>query len=172
MKKYFWFLSICFAWFSIQGCGQNDSAGGATSLKLKNISTLEEVYVVAKKSKNVRSMLISHKDTIIAQEYFDRYPNDSLDHMRSVTKSVMASLIGIALDKGIIENIHEPITKYFGEAAKGKEKITVWHLLTMTSGIKWDEGASGYNAWIRSGDHINYVLNKPHDSFSWKGLEL
>lgn len=94
---------------------------------------LQAAYKIAHKTDNIRSFLVSKEDTLIAEQYFDRYGRDSLDHVRSVTKSVMAILIGIAIDQGIISSVNDSIGKYLGKKANGKTHITIKHLLTMTS---------------------------------------
>lgn len=57
----------------------------------------------------------------------------------SVTKSILSALIGIAIEKGYIKNVDVPIIHYFPQFDKDKEdeRITIKHLLTMTSGLHW-----------------------------------
>jgi CubicO group peptidase (beta-lactamase class C family) len=91
--------------------------------------------------------------------------------MRSVSKSITSLLVGIAIDHRLIASADEPVLKFFPEysAVKtaGWDSITLRHLLTMSSGIKWDENLPwtdpgndephlGYEA-----DPIRYVLSKP-----------
>jgi CubicO group peptidase (beta-lactamase class C family) len=63
--------------------------------------------------------------------------------VRSISKSVTSLLVGIAIDRGLIPSIDEPIFKSFPEFASlrspEKDRILVRHLLTMSSGMKWDE---------------------------------
>lgn len=76
----------------------------------------------------------------------------------SITKSIISILIGIMVDKGLIKNIHEPIHHYFPEILKFnnpmKEEITLFHLLTMTSGIQVGNFQSSKN-WIK------FILDQP-----------
>ena len=76
----------------------------------------------------------------------------------SITKSVMSILIGIMVDKGLIKNIHEPIHHYFPEILEfkdqKKEGITIFHLLTMTSGLQVGRYQSSKN-WIK------FILEQP-----------
>ena len=106
---------------------------------------------------------MNQNNVMVANQYYDEYSRDSLDHVRSVTKTVMSTLIGIAIDKGIISGVDASIGKYLGNTALDKRNITIKHLLTMTSGISWNEGANaaGYNAWATSPNELEYVLNKP-----------
>lgn len=140
------------------GCAHQKSVNET----IKPPESLEEVYQMARKTSNLRSFLVWRDQELIGEEYFDRYSGDSLDHVRSVTKSVMATLIGIAIDQGIIEGVNDPIGKYI-EVPINKQNITIHHLLTMTSGIRWNEGANaeGYGAWSSSPNELKYVLDKP-----------
>lgn len=162
MKKGIWFtLVIALVWF--QSCGQSKSAGSTSKSNTTNFIDLSEVYDTARSLNNIRCLLISQNDKLIAGEYFKSYDSDSLDHLRSATKSVMSTLIGIAIDQGYIKGVDESISNYLGEKAMGKEAITIKHLLTMTSGLKWSEGA-GYNdnnKMMDSGNPVDFVLNLP-----------
>jgi CubicO group peptidase (beta-lactamase class C family) len=63
--------------------------------------------------------------------------------VRSVSKSVVSLLFGIALDRKLIASIDEPVLLYFPELAAlrtpEKDRVLLRHLLTMTSGLAWDE---------------------------------
>lgn len=148
----------------IQSCGQNQQPGHSEVFLPRTVhQDLDEAFSTARNAKNIRSLLVSHRGKIIGEEYFDHYASDSLDHVRSVTKSVMATLIGIALDKGIFPNLDASISSYINETPDDKRTITIGQLLTMNSGILWheDEGVAEFNNWVSSGDHLNYVLRRP-----------
>ncbi|HYZ10431.1 MAG TPA: serine hydrolase [Actinomycetota bacterium] len=59
-----------------------------------------------------------------------------------MAKSIVSTLMGIALDEGLIESVDDPVTEYVPELAERDrrfERITLQHLLTMSSGIRyWD----------------------------------
>src|ERR1700733_11192972 len=106
---------------------------------------------------NIHSMLILRHGKLIYENYFAGedevvgkgyagYVNHTIDDLhdcRSVSKSFTSACIGTAVKQGFIKSIDEPIFSYFKEYAKyfdaSKRKITIRHLLTMTSGLKWDE---------------------------------
>ena len=70
--------------------------------------------------------------------------------------------MGIALQKGLIKNIDEPIFNYFPEYQDYKDslkaKITIRHLLTMSSGLDWDEMGS-YGSLMNSEVRMDLSLN-------------
>jgi CubicO group peptidase (beta-lactamase class C family) len=99
------------------------------------------------------------------------YRATSLHSLQSVTKTVMGALIGIALQRREIASLDVPVERYFRDCPEWgsdprRAVLTLRHLLTMRSGIRWDE-ESAYtdpgNDWAgmeRSDDWIRYVLGK------------
>ncbi len=78
-------------------------------------------------------------------------PHDSntLHNIESITKGVMALLVGIAFDRGWLKELDAPIFSFFPEYADlrtpEKDRITVRHLLSMTSGLDWPERGISVN---------------------------
>jgi len=90
--------------------------------------------------------------------------------MHSVTKSVMSALIGIAIDKGYIEDVNQTITELLPDRKisnldERKKLITLKDLLTMTSGLDCKDATA--NNWAgtiaikESDDWTQYALNLP-----------
>lgn len=86
------------------------------------------------------AFLIIKNDTIQYEKYFNDYDQESVITSFSMAKSVTSILIGCALDEGLIKSIEEPITNYIPELRKnGFEKVTIKHVLQMTSALKFNE---------------------------------
>lgn len=86
------------------------------------------------------AFLIIRNDTIQYEKYFKGYDNHSIVPSFSMAKSVTSILIGCAIDEGLIKSVDEPITNYIPELRKnGFDKVTIKHVLQMTSGIKFNE---------------------------------
>ncbi len=86
------------------------------------------------------AFLIIKNDTIQYEKYFKGYDQQSIVPSFSMAKSVTSILIGCAIDEGLIKSVDEPITQYIPELSKrGFDKVTIKHLLQMTSGIKFNE---------------------------------
>lgn len=87
----------------------------------------------------------------------------------SITKSIVSILIGIMVDKGMITNIHEPLQNFFPEldALKDPQKreITIFHLLTMTSGLQAGQFQGSKN-WIKFIVE-QPVIHKPGSTFQY-----
>jgi CubicO group peptidase (beta-lactamase class C family) len=86
------------------------------------------------------AFLIIKNDSIQYEKYFKGYDKESIVPSFSMAKSVTSILIGCAIDEGLIKSVDEPITNYIPELTKkGFDKVTIKHLLQMTSGIKFNE---------------------------------
>jgi len=101
------------------------------------------------KFKEVHSLLIFKNNRLVLEEYFQghKYQWDAPNHhgelvtwdrdmmhvCQSVTKSITSACIGIAIDEGFIESVHQSIFDYLPEHqhlnTDGKDKITIEHLL-------------------------------------------
>ncbi len=104
------------------------------------------------------------KDGIVSYEkYFKGCTANSRVHVYSVTKSVISILIGIALDKGYIENIEKKVLDYFPEykVKRGETKIqniTLRDMLTMTAPYKYRFFAP-YIKYFTSSDWVKFSLD-------------
>jgi CubicO group peptidase (beta-lactamase class C family) len=94
-------------------------------------------------SSGTTAFLVIHNDEVLYERYFDGYDETSLQTSFSMAKSFASALVGIAIDEGHIKSVNEPITNYIPELLENDarfESITIRHLLTMSSGIKYEEG--------------------------------
>jgi CubicO group peptidase (beta-lactamase class C family) len=99
------------------------------------------------------AFLVVHDDDLVYERYFDGYDEHSIHTSFSMAKSFASSLVGIAIDEGSIKSVDEPITNYIPELLEKDERfesITIRHLLTMSSGIKYEEG--GDLPWSEEAD--------------------
>lgn len=107
------------------------------TLKLGNKSVAFDK--VLEDNKTVAFLIIKN-DSIQYEKYFKGYNQESIIPSFSMAKSVTSILIGCAIDEGLIKSIDEPIINYIPELKKnGFEKVTIKHLLQMTSALKFSE---------------------------------
>lgn len=84
--------------------------------------------------------VIIKNDSLIHEEYWDGYNADSYTNSFSMAKTFVSVLIGIAIDEGKIKSVDQKVGDFLPEYASGENaKLTVKNLLTMSSGIDFDE---------------------------------
>jgi CubicO group peptidase (beta-lactamase class C family) len=119
------------------------------------------------------SVLVVRHGYIVLEEYFNGYDQHDKHHIQCVTKGFTSALIGIALDKGLIESVDQKMIDFFPDRTIAnmdarKQQITLEHLLTMYDGLDWHEGDYPYTdkrntlgqMWV-SEDAVQYVLDRP-----------
>jgi CubicO group peptidase (beta-lactamase class C family) len=127
-------------------------------------SSLEAVAQSAASLPRLKSLLVSHRGELVLERYFHGARASQFANIKSASKSVISALTGIAIAKGYIKGVDQPIVDYFPELAKdpepGKREITIEDLLTMRSGLASTSGR-GYGAWVQSRNWVRYVLQRP-----------
>jgi CubicO group peptidase (beta-lactamase class C family) len=108
--------------------------------------------------KNTQSVVIVRDGTIVAEWYADDRDRDSFAASWSVAKSVTSSLIGIALDRGEIPSIDEPMTTYVPDwEGTERDDIVLRDVLEMASGLTWVEDYDPSN--LTNSDVAEMVLD-------------
>jgi CubicO group peptidase (beta-lactamase class C family) len=109
-------------------------------------------------------VVVRHGAIGFERYYGDSYGQDDPVKIRSITKSVTGTLIGMAIDDGVLslnDNLGDLIPDFIPSGADPiTPSITVEHLLTMTSGWDWDIHAD-YPAIIGSDNWTDLTLGLP-----------
>jgi len=107
---------------------------------LKNLDD----YIKVKRYRLVNSVLAYENNELIFEQYYNKRTENSRNQIKSVWKSILSLTLGICLDKGLIQSIDEPISRYLSQFSENNypwhRLITIRHLLTMSSGIYWNGG--------------------------------
>ena len=124
------------------------------------------------------SFLVVKNNQVIYEQYWDEHHPETVSNSFSAAKTVVSMLIGIALDEGYIKSLDEPVRKYIPEfSGKGKEKITIRHLLMMASGLDWgesgknplSENAESYYGWdLRGLVTRQHAIQEPGKEFIYQ----
>jgi CubicO group peptidase (beta-lactamase class C family) len=139
----------------------------------------------AGKYKNIHSLLVLRSGKLVAEAYFQgdderrgrplgtlRFDSDTIHDLRSVSKSVTSALFGIAMASGAIRDIDAPVLSYFPEyedlQTPERLRIRLRDVLSMTSGLEWDESSRPYGDPLNSetamdaaDDRYRYILARP-----------
>jgi CubicO group peptidase (beta-lactamase class C family) len=111
----------------------------------------------------LRSLLISVDGELVAERYFHGATARRAANIKSASKSLIAILVGIAIDRGQIPDVRQPIGTYFPQYVKNdpaKAAITIEDLLTMRSGLETTSNRN-YGRWVMSGNWVRHVLQQP-----------
>lgn len=108
----------------------------------------------------VNSIIIIRHGKICIERYFNGKNENSNQTVRSVSKSFLSAMVGIAVDKGLL-NLDQKFVDFYPEYRSAYDQrfnnITLRHLLTMRSGIRGDEEI--YFSFAFSGNWINTIAN-------------
>ncbi|MEO9891886.1 serine hydrolase [Aurantibacter sp.] len=123
------------------------------------------------KDNKLHSVLLIKNGELIIEEYFNGAATNLPHDLRSTTKSIRSILMGIAIDKGFIENVNDPIFKYLKSPTplknldNRKSEITIKQLLTMSSGLDcndWNKSSKGQEDKVyKKKDWLQYTLDLP-----------
>ena len=94
---------------------------------------------------NTTAFIVLHGDELLYEGYFNGADRESTQTSFSAAKSFTGTLVGIAIEEGIINSLDDPITDYLPELVERDprfEEITLRHLLSMTSGLRWERSDS------------------------------
>lgn len=94
------------------------------------------------------AFIVLHGDDLLYEAYFNGSNREATQTSFSVAKSFTATLVGIALEEGFISSLDDPLTDYLPELNEQDSRfghITLRHLITMSSGLGFREGASPWD---------------------------
>ncbi|MEJ7930548.1 serine hydrolase [Ramlibacter sp. AN1015] len=145
----------------------------------------EVVQTFVESSRNLHGLVVERQGRLVAEAYRDgsdrstysvwasrrHFDSDALHDIRSITKSIVALLWGIAEAEGSAPSVTTPVLDLLPALADlrsdGRDHITVADLLCMRSGLRWDE-SGGYGRWANDekgllwrADRARYVLDRP-----------
>ena len=132
----------------------------------------------------VHAILIERSGQLVYEEYFDgidqrwgepvgmvRMNAETIHDLRSVTKSVVSALVGIAMSEGAIRSLDQPVIEWFPEYPElntpERRLITLEHVITMTSGLEWNEDvpytdpANDEIVMNAQAEPLRYALSRP-----------
>ena len=133
-----------------------------------NHEHLQEGVAKLRESDRSLSVIVVKGGDIILEEYFNGSGRNHSNNVHSASKSIMSTLVGIAIDRGDIKSVDQPLSDFFPEYFsdtdnKFKQSLTVRHLLTMSAGFEWrHDPVRGTEIEIQSQpDWVNAILSLP-----------
>lgn len=139
---------------------QPDSRVGA-----RRAADFSAALAFAQANPPLTSVVIATADSVLAEGYWRGVGPNTPINAKSVAKSVLSALVGIALARGEIDRLDAPIHTWLGDYERyfddpAKRRITLEDLLTMRSGLR-STSFSNYGAWVAGSDWVRGQLRMP-----------
>jgi CubicO group peptidase (beta-lactamase class C family) len=117
---------------------------------------IEETFEHAGELPNLRSLIVSHDGNILAEQAFRGARLDRPTNIKSASKTIMSALVGIAIERGVLQGVDQPVASVLGQSIPADadtriRQVTIGHLLSMQAGLERTSGRN-YGAWISSGN--------------------
>lgn len=156
MRSHCAVLFLIFVGASAPGQGPLDGSGPGDKASGIDVATLRQLTKDIRSGKftNTHAVLIEHRGKLVFEEYFrgrdERFAQplgtvsmtaDTLHDLRSISKSVTSALLGICLRENFETAVNRSIGEYLPDLSltESQRTITLHHVLTMTTGLKWNE---------------------------------
>ena len=119
---------------------------------------------------NIDSVTIIRNGYMVVDATFFPFPPESRHIIHSCTKSIVSTLIGIAIEQGYIESVQQPVLDFFPERTAAnltadKEAMTLENILNMATGLKCQDSYlyrwRGLDEMQQSPDWVQFVLDLP-----------
>lgn len=111
------------------------------------------------------SVVVIHGGQVVFERYAEGLGPDSLMPSFSLSKSFAATLAGVLIDDGTLDLDERAPIEAWADPDDPRNAITVRHLLTMSSGLEWDETYGDESAdpyqLQQAGDHSAFVIERP-----------
>jgi len=126
------------------------------------------LHYIEEQDQNIHSLLVIRDGHIVVEAYYPPYTQDTKHILNSCTKSFVSALIGIAIANGQLRGTNSALMDFFPEYRRAdqdprKARITIEHLLTMSSGIDWPQFGPNniLNEMHKSKDWVKFILDRP-----------
>ena len=126
---------------------------------------LDSAFARAAKLPKLRSLLVSHGGVLVRERYFHGATRGRPTNLKSASKSIVSALVGIAIQRGELSGVRQPIAPFFVKELAAntdprKTWITVEDLLTMRSGLQ-TTSFFNYGRWVTSRNWVRSALAQP-----------
>lgn len=127
--------------------------------------TLSQILDVAAEHRQLQTIIIAHRGEILAERGYRSHSVAAPTNIKSASKSIISALVGIAIDKGILEGVDQKVAPLLKrdlppDPDRRLAEITIGHLLSMQAGLERTSGVN-YGRWVSSSNWVRAVLARP-----------
>lgn len=144
----------------------NDLAAGGPAAPITP-TALDVAFARAADLAPLTSLLVAHRGRLVREEYYRGLRPDRRVNVKSVSKSVISALVGIAIQQGHLRTAEQRLWEFYPERFAAESdvrwfRISLHDLLSMRTGL---ETASfhNYGPWVTSRNWVNWVLQRPFE---------
>ncbi len=130
---------------------------------------LQILGLIRSQKLNMHSVLVIRNGYIVTEVYYPPYATDIRHTIESNTKSIIGTLIGIAIEQGKIRNVDQKLVDFFPDQTiqnldEQKKAITLKHLLSMTAGLDCQDQTPAATGMYQTQTWVQYLLDLPMKS--------
>jgi CubicO group peptidase (beta-lactamase class C family) len=127
--------------------------------------SVAETLEAASSLSQLRAVVVARDGKIVAERGYGGHTPGESTNIKSASKSVISALVGIAIDKGLLEGVDQKIAPILAgdlpaERDPRLERITIGNLLSMQAGLERTSGAN-YGRWVASRNWVRAALAMP-----------
>jgi CubicO group peptidase (beta-lactamase class C family) len=113
----------------------------------------------------LKAVIVARDGDVLAERGYRGHSASAATNIKSASKSIVSALVGIAIDKGVLESADQPIAPLLASDLPSDpdprlRDITIGNLLSMQAGLERTSGAN-YGAWISSPNWVRDALARP-----------
>ncbi|RJS91798.1 class C beta-lactamase-related serine hydrolase [Salinisphaera sp. Q1T1-3] len=140
-------------------------AGWAQVADAAERARLDDIAARAGALPRTHTLLVAVDGEIVVDRGFRGHATDETANIKSLSKTVMATLVGAAIDRGVFDGVDQPIVALLGDRVPTDidprvRDIIVGQLLSMQAGLERTSGQN-YGAWVASRNWIADALQRP-----------
>jgi len=146
--------------------GEGERREPAAATRGLDAATMDRTVEAARQLPRLRALIVlRHGETLAEHRFNDGPPLDQPVNVKSASKSILSALIGIAIDKGVLEGVDQPLLSVLRDDAPPNpdprlRQVTVDHLLSMRAGLERTSGPY-YGQWVSSPNWVRHALSRP-----------
>lgn len=162
------FLASSLAFAAAPGCREGGPSPRPEPTTGLDPGLLARAETTAAALPRLHSLIVARDGQVLFERAWRGPGLDRPANVKSASKSVLAALAGIAIGRGVVRGVDQPIADFLADRFPADpdprlNAITVGHLLSMQAGLASTSGAN-YGAWVSSRDWVRAALARPFEA--------
>lgn len=139
----------------------------AGAQQVAQADALNDILDRAQSLQPLEAVVISHNGSIVAERGYRGHTTTSPTNIKSASKLIISALVGIAIDKDVLEGIDQRVAPLLSQDLPANpdpllQQLTIGDLVTMRAGLGSTSGAN-YGAWVTSRNWVRAALARPFE---------